>query len=202
MTRSRSGLAYAAIDLCVCLILVILVQINPPSKRSPSIETLGLYAVVTTWEGESDVDTYAMDPSGHVAYFAAQNAGQMHLEHDVIPDVTEIGIKGQREERLILRGTEAGEYVANVQMYRKVGAGPTRVRVRLYRLRGDDTLVQDRTVTLPSDGSERTAFRFTMNGKGDVTGFSDLQRSLVGSATPQGPPAPEFTGPPVHGGGQ
>jgi hypothetical protein len=180
-------LAWAAIDFLCCLLLVLYTLIAPPVKQSSSIDTYGLYAVTITWpkNDTDDVDLYVRDPQGQIAYFANASAGLMHLEHD------DLGMSNDTEgattlrfngERCVLRGTVAGEYTANVHLYRADGSHAVPVTVRLYRLRGSDSLVVERRVVLRSKGDERTAFRFTVDGKGDAGQINHLSASFVGTA--------------------
>jgi hypothetical protein len=174
---------WVVIDFAALLIVMLAACVAlatfTPKASPPAIQTLGIYAIVATWTTQSDVDLYASDPAGDICYFAAMGVGQMHLEHDTIPDTTEIGIRGIHEERIILRGVQAGEYVANVAMYRVVGSGRTPVDVKLYRLAGADALLLDEQVQLGGTGTERTAFRFTLDAGGHLLGTSHLQRLLA-----------------------
>jgi hypothetical protein len=51
--------------------------------------------------------------------------------------------------------------------------------VRLYRLRGEDTKLLERSVVLARGGEEATAFRFTLDGRGVLSGHNRLSRKLV-----------------------
>lgn len=184
------------VDILSAIVLALfalnkLATFDPPSK--PSIESLGKYVVEVAWaaNGDDDVDTYVEDPAGNIAYFAAARVGLMHLEQDDLGKTADtLQIAGrtisvdENRERVVLRGTLAGEYVVNAQMYRKDAsrAAATPVRVTLYRLRGIDRVLKVRELALRRDGDELTAFRFRIDQNGDVTAFGDLPKTLVGSA--------------------
>ena len=158
-----------------------------------SIRTDGFYAIVMEWPDSSqdDVDLYVRDPSGNIAYFSSRDVGLMHLEHDdqgTVSDTAEtqdgrIAVE-RNEERVILRGTMTGEYTVNVHLYNRRGRSPTPVTVRLIRLRGEDDEVVNKSVTLSVSGDERTAFRFTLNAAGAVSGTNELQRRMTGGGAP------------------
>lgn len=157
-----------------------------------SIRTDGAYAVTVEWPDGSldDVDLYVRDPAGNIAYFSSRDVGLMHLEHDdqgAASDnaKTEAGsvTVERNEERVILRGIMAGEYVVNVHMYNKRDPSTTPVTVSLYRLKGEDEEVAKRELALVNKGEETTAFRFTLNADGSFVGSNTLSRSLVGGGS-------------------
>lgn len=152
------------------------------------LATDGLYAVVMTWPDGSndDVDLYVKDPLDNVAFFQNHAAGLMHLENDDLGSRSDtIGTAGgtvkvdKNEERIIIRGAVNGEYVVNAQMYDKRDSGPVRVTVKLYLLRGSDTEIKSAERVMNASGDEFTAFRFSLDAGGNVTGYSDLPLSLV-----------------------
>jgi hypothetical protein len=190
-------------NVAVLLSLVLLIDFSHKQKEKKQeqqshLATDGLYAVVMTWPdgSDDDVDLYVRDPLGQIAFFQGRDAGLMHLENDDLGSrsdtLTTAGgtVKvDKNEERVIIRGAVPGEYVVNAQMYSKRSPGPTPVTVKLYRLSGNDTEVKSVTRTLLHDGDESTAFRFSLDQGGDVTGYNDLRMSLVGPAAnaPQQP---------------
>ncbi len=200
--KSRSPIAWAALDLAACLILVIYVLIAPPPKKHtpPSIATLGLYAVTATWSDNSndDVDLYVQAPGGRVVYYANPNAEQMQLEHDDIGCAYNsgylVGHTCKNYERIVLRQTEAGEYIVNVNMFVKRDKNPQPVTVQLYRLAGHDKLVRTDKFTLVLTGDEKTAYRFTVDAQGKIIGYSNLPKSLATLVlTPNGDPTTPYS---------
>lgn len=193
MSATRAGYAWVApFDLLVCLLLIFLVlalTAQPTTPTPPTIDTLGVYAVTTAWGDGSndDVDLYLADPADNISYFGAMDVGLMHLEVD------DLGTRasgtfdnaGKRvvvlpnHERIVIRGAVPGEYVVNVQMYGKADPKPTPVVVTLWRLRGNDVEVTTRTVTLRADGDHQTAFRFTLDAKGNVSNINTLDKDIV-----------------------
>ena len=53
------------------------------------------------------------------------------------------------------------------------------VNVKLHSLQGVDGTVLDEDVVLLTEGAERTAFRFSLNAEGGVTGSNHLSAELV-----------------------
>jgi hypothetical protein len=186
-----SPLAWVAIDFLCCLLLVVYTLIAPPRQPS-SVETLGEYAIEVTWPAarDDDVDTYVEDPTGNVVSFTQRDVALMHLDHDDLGRSSDrqryeagVAVVRRNEERVVLRGVVPGEVTVNVHAYRKGTPGPCRVRVRLYRLRGEDAKLLDRSVTLVSGGQETTVFRFTLDAHGILRGHNSLSKHLVGAPT-------------------
>lgn len=170
--------AWAALDLVCCLLLVVFVLIAPP-PAPPAVDAPGVYLIRVTWpEGlDVDVDSYVETPSGQIVFFANPEAGAVHLERDDLGVAHDPGVRAN-EERVTLRAATPGEYLVNLHAFRN---GPVAVDVRLYRIEGADKLIVKRAVRLRGERDERTAFRFTLNQAGRVSGVSYLPKLLVGA---------------------
>lgn len=188
----RHALAWAAIDFLTCLLLVIYTLVAPPPKKhTPArIPTNGAYAVQLAWPNEScdDVDLYVEAPDQKVSFFAGKDAGLMALGHDDLgcfndtygEGSQQVTIKSNHEETLI-RGTVAGWYIVNVEMFNKIDKGQgTPVVVTLWHLGGKaDKQVREAVWTLHATGDERTMFRFKVNASGQITSYNTLQVRLT-----------------------
>lgn len=177
------GLAFAALDFLVCVTLWMLMQLAPPPKPVSAVKTYGTYAVILTWPKScnADLDLYLRQPDGAVVYYNHVNGTVAHLEHDDIPGAG-LGYRDQGNfERVVLRGYEPGEYVANVHVYATYTCHmPVRATVELWRLSGEDGRVTGRELMMRRAGDEQTAFRFSIRRNGDTYGVNQLERSLVG----------------------
>lgn len=199
MKKRKVSYGFAYVDLMfnslwlfIVLFTLVVTQLKLKQKQEEKrIETDGLYAIIMTWPDASkdDVDLYAMDPSGDIAYFGNRNAGLMHLENDDLGDRSDVvktanGMVEVRknEERIIIRGAIPGEYVVNAHMYGKRDPGPTPVTVSLWRLKGDNVELVKREHVFMRNGDESTFFRFTLDQEGASSGINELPRKLVGSA--------------------
>jgi hypothetical protein len=182
-----SPLAWVAIDFLCCLLLVVYTLIGPPPKPA-SVDTLGEYAIEVTWPAgcNDDVDTYVEDPAGNIASYSNSDVGLMHLEHDDLGKSsdrqrlgTRVATVNDNRERVVLRGAIPGEVTVNVHAYRKLEPATCPVKVTLYRLRGDDSKLLERTVKLTSEGEEITVFRFTLDGRGELRGHNELSKRFI-----------------------
>ena len=201
--RSRPGVpGLAFVDFLANLLLVFTVLfiisfvLIRPKAAPPALRTPGLYAVEIRWPGktDNDVDLYVRDPEKNVVYFANGTAGLLHLEHDDLGYPSASTSAGRlvkprtNVERAVLRGVEAGQFVANVHLYRAgEGGGAVRVHASLWKLIGADKPVATASILLRREGRERTAFRFTVTPAGELTGINRLPAALVREAV-LGPP--------------
>ena len=193
----RGGPGMAALDfqqgliiLFFVLFVLVVALISVKTKAKPTIGTMGAYAITTQWKKGSndDVDLYVQDPRGHVVYFGSPSVDLMHLEHDDLgTKASSYDANGNPQylsngERVVLRGTEKGEYTVNVHLYDKADPGPIRIKITLWRLAGNDRVEKVSTVVLVHQADERTVFRFTLNSNGQIVGYNTIQKDLVSAA--------------------
>lgn len=182
------------VDFLVGILLMqqAIIALSTIQKLTPHIPTYGQYAVVIEWPlDRNDIDLYTQDPQGNICYFANVEVDQMHLEHDDLgTDNSGYKALGYNYERTILRGYSQGEYTVNAHFYMQRSPGAVTVTVQLWSLRGPssnpDRIVYQDKVTLAKQGDQQTAFRFTLDGNGNVTGENHLQKDLVGLVTAGG----------------
>lgn len=185
------------VDILAALVLVFagLVQLATftpkTTPQNENVKTPGIYAIIMAWDQKSeyDIDLYVRDPDGYIVYFNSREASLMHLERDDLgysndtittKDGKTVTVL-ENEERVILRGILAGEYIVNTHAYRKDDSQPIRVTIRLVRLEGADEAIVEKTVTLIKQGDEKTAFRFALNASGDVIDINTLSFFFVKS---------------------
>jgi hypothetical protein len=182
--RWRPLPAFAAIDFLSCL-LVVFVAVALTS-RPPQVKTYGAYAVVITWpKGDNDVDLFVRAPDGSVSYFAKPQTDQMQIEHDDRGTATTgYSHSNENQERTVLRSASPGQWVANVLLYsRSPGSAPIPVVVTLWDLRNEDRVAYTDTRQVTRTGDERTAFGFTIDPAGKVSGISHPTVSLASRTT-------------------
>lgn len=164
----------------------------------------GVFLITATWEADhdDDVDLWVMDPEGHTVGYNRREDGLMHLDRDdlgfssdtVQTQFGPVTVKDNRE-LVTVRGITPGEFVVNVHMYRKTDPKPTHVRITLEKIQ-PYSIVTSREIVLTLNGDEQTAFRFTMNTKGEVTEINQLPKRFASKAAngvpvPNGIPDPD-----------
>jgi hypothetical protein len=176
------ALRYAVALVVVVDFLVALVQmqqaiIERASFRPSSVTTYGQYAVTMTSKTADDIDLFVRDPRGDIAWFGSLQAGALSLEHDTIPGTTDPAPDGVHETTIV-RESAPGEYTANAFVYE--GDRPARVTVELWDLRGfAKHVVYARTFDVDYRGQQVTAFRWRLDGRGNMAGHNLLPADLL-----------------------
>jgi hypothetical protein len=182
MRRTDGSIAWAALDLLCCLLLVVYTLIAPPKARSARIDTHGAYAVVLEWPrlSKDDLDLYVQDPSGKVAWYGRRDEQSLQLEHDDLGagTGTSYGV-GPNYERTILRAADPGTYAAVVHEYCKAVPGPVSATVELWQLGTEQRPVTVRRLVLTRQGDVQTAFRWTIDAAGKVVSTDRLPVNLT-----------------------
>jgi hypothetical protein len=179
-------MANSFLAMFTLFVLTLIAQsLSKEKKEEKKIETLGEFLIIASWDDKSDddVDIYVLEPKGQILYFLAREIGFMHLERDDLGRFNDrVGDKvvEKNEERVHIRGIEPGEYVVNVHMYSKRDPKPTKIKVQLVQLKGEDKTLVEKEIVIGLQGDERTAFRFTLKADGSVHNINDLPRKLVG----------------------
>jgi hypothetical protein len=168
--------------LAVCLIKV------ANKTEDKKVDIMGEYLISMRWPSESadDVDLYVRDPNEETVYYKAHERGLMNLDKDDRGKKTDTTQNQYGEERSVeqneetvnIRGVLEGEYVINVHMWAKDSSEQTPVTISLTRIRGKDKVEKTVEVILTERGDEKTAFRFTLDEKGNCKGFSDLPMTM------------------------
>jgi len=195
--RKRYSSSTAFLDLLfntllafVAFFMLALILVNPKVKHDKNVEAKAEVIITVTWDKDcpDDVDTYVEDPTGRIVYFQRKEDGLMHLDRDDLgwdndKIVTPSGTFEYKENREIvtLRGLIPGEYTVNVHMYSKRCQGDTKVTIIAEKINPSLKLFAAETATLFKNGSEVTAFRFTVNRDGDITEINKLQKELASS---------------------
>ena len=176
---------------------VAVIFMNPIAKTG-AIETKAEYLITVTWPdgNPSDVDTWTQDPAGNLSWYAAKEAGLMHLDRDDTGTTRDvITVNGRtvenplNQEIVSIRGVVPGEFTVNVKMY-AYDAGdlaqapgetpPIPVTVKVEKVNPAVRVMFYDTVELRGQGDEITAVRFTIQPNGDVTDVNQLPKRLFG----------------------
>jgi hypothetical protein len=185
MRRTDGSLAWAALDLTCCLLLVVYTLVAPPKARTSNVTTEGAYAVVLEWPRASrdDLDLYLQDPAGKVAWYGQPDAAELHLEHDDLGAKTNTGYQlGPNYERAIVRTTAVGTFAAVVHMYCKRDSKPVTATVELWKLGTSQQPLRTRRLVIAGRGQQQTAFRWRLDASGAVVGTDELPANLSQAA--------------------
>jgi hypothetical protein len=162
----------------VLMAILMMTIVNPPAKSSEvvGVASPGNVIVEAQWaEGlDADVDLWVKAPADKPVGYSNKSGAVFNLLRDDLgkaKDVTDTNY-----EVSYSRGMPAGEYIANVHMYRGVKvAYPIKVRV-VASLKPDPQSsafqVAATTVELDHENQEVTAFRFRLDGEGRLVAGS------------------------------
>jgi len=155
-------------------------------KQQP--ETKGAYLITVSWPEniDDDIDLYTEDPDGHLVFFRRREDGLMHLDRD------DLGVKGDKvstkfgiidykdnREIVTLRETSRGEYCVNIHVYIRHTSEPFDVLVQLDKIYPSHMPIVQKSIKVLKTGQETTAFRFTLDAKGEVISVNYDEKSLI-----------------------
>lgn len=193
-----TDLLFNALIGFVFMFAMALIFMNPIAKTGV-IETKAEYLITVTWpEGNpSDVDTWVQDPAGNLVWYAAKEAGLMHLDRDDTGTTRDVlTLNGQtienplNQEITSIRGIVPGEFTVNVHMYAYDPSNldsdepkpPIPVQVKVEKVNPSVRIVFYDQVELTSQGDEATAVRFTIQADGEITNINNLPKRLHGNS--------------------
>ena len=158
----------------ILMTVLMMTVVNPPAKSASSEgePSPGSVIVEAQWEDslDADVDLWVEAPGDRPVGYSNKNGGVFNLLRDDLgkfQDMTDFNY-----EVAYSRGLPAGEYVANVHMYRGMNVTyPIQVKlVAMVKPRPDDAAerVISKTVELRHGNDQVTAFRFRLDKDGHV----------------------------------
>ena len=168
----------------VAIVILLLPHLNPPAKALEAAAPPGNVIIELRWPNEinADVDLWVEAPGDVPVGYSNKGGTIFNLLRDDLghsDDVTEINY-----EVSYSRGVPAGEYTANVHLFRFAGqTAPLPVTVVASVKNGTQDSAKRLVVAkleLGHQGEEITAFRFTLDADGGLVPGSvhNLQRGL------------------------
>ena len=197
--RDRYGPGIAMTDLAtnllgvfICLFMLAFLMMSKKVEEvsKNKAESKAEFLITVSWDKDADVDidTYVEDPLANIVSFRSREKGLMHLDRDDIGTVNDnvtlsngqaIVVKENREI-VAIRGIIPGEYTVNGHMYsNRQKLETVAVTIRLDKVNPSFKMVTQKEIVLKKVGDEITAFRFTIDAKGDVTSTNDLQKEIA-----------------------
>jgi hypothetical protein len=170
-------------NLFVVFIMALLL-VNPVTKKAGDVDLKAEYTIDVQWKdaAKCDVDTWVRTPTNDVIWWQAKDRNGVHLERDDIGTANDVNVV-DNSERVVVRGSAAGEYVVNVHLYSTQGGTdclPMPVVVKLVKLNPVSYDVITKSVVLNRKGDEAHAFRFKVDANQVRPRTWDEPVSLVG----------------------
>jgi hypothetical protein len=178
---------FKALQILAFLFFIALLIVDPEAKDG-KVESKAEFIITVDWPDNhpDDIDTFVQDPQGQIVWFRRREADFMLLDRDDRGGINDfVVVNGQkvltssRQELITIRGIIAGEYTVNIYHFAAVTGQPVPVTVMVQKINPKVTIVAKETIDLHQGGDEKTAVRFTLDAKGDVTETNRIQRSIL-----------------------
>lgn len=182
-----SVMLFKALQVVAFLFFLAVLAMAPKATQG-KVNSKAEFIITMDWPDNhpDDIDLMVQDPGENIAWYRHKEAGFLTLDRDDRGGVHDtIMISGRRvstpirEEVCTIRGIVAGEYVVNVSHYVATTHNPVPVSVRVQKLNPIARVIYEGQVTVDHRGDEKTAVRFTLDGKGDVIDINHRQKSLL-----------------------
>jgi hypothetical protein len=154
----------------IAMVIWLLPHINPP-KDADKAEPPGNVIIAITWpEGDVDIDMWITGPGEKAPVGYSNKSGVLFnlLRDDLGRSYDPNPLN---YENAYSRGIVAGEYIVNLHAYRGVAA-PIKIHVEISLNTGKPgkgmTPVATTSVTLATNGQEKTALRFRLDKDGKL----------------------------------
>jgi len=182
-----SVVLFKALQILAFLFFIALLVIAPQEDKG-KVDSKAEFIITVDWPDNhpDDVDTFVQDPQGQIVWFRRREADFMLLDRDDRGGINDfVVVNGEkvptsmRQEVVTIRGIIAGEYTVNIYHFAAMTGQPVPVTVMVQKLNPKVTIVAKETLDLTQGGEERTAVRFRLDAKGEVTETSRTPRSIL-----------------------
>jgi hypothetical protein len=182
-----SVVLFKALQVIAFLFFLALLIVDPEAEEG-KVASKAEFMITVDWPDNhpDDIDTFVQDPQGQIVWFRRREADFMLLDRDDRGGVNDfVVVNGQkvptstRQELITVRGIIAGEYTVNIYHFAANTGQPVPVTVMVQKLNPKVTIVAKETIDLHQGGEEKTAVRFTLDAKGEVTETNRIQRSIL-----------------------
>ena len=190
-----SVMLFKALQVVAFLFFLAVLAMAPKASEG-KVDSKAEFIITMDWPDNhpDDIDLMVQDPAENIAWYRHKEAGFLTLDRDDRGGLHDtIMINGRRvstpirEEVCTIRGVAPGEYVVNVSHYVATTHKPVPVNVRVQKLNPVARVIYEGQVTVDHRGDEKTAVRFTLDAKGEVTDINHREKSLLnilGSSRP------------------
>lgn len=184
-----SVVLFKALQVIAFLFFIAFMSIST-QKNKGKVESKAEFLISMAWPDShpDDFDIFVQDPIGNVLWYRRRDIGFMALERDNRGAANDfILVSGQkihsetREELVSIRGLVAGEYTVNVYHFTAQTSQIVPVTVTVEKLNPTVTTVAKETIEMREGGQEKTAVRFTVDDKGEVTKVDRTEKSILQS---------------------
>lgn len=183
-----SVVLFKALQVIAFLFFVTLIMLSVEEEKKGKVESKAEFLISMAWPDNhpDDFDIFVQDPLSNVVWYRRRDSGFMVLERDNRGQANDfVMIDGEkvrsptRQELVSVRGIVAGEYTVNVYHFVAQTSEPVPVKVTVEKLNPTVSIVSETTLMMTGAGAEKTAMRFTLDDKGEVTNVNQTERSIL-----------------------
>ncbi len=173
-----SVVLFKALQILAFLFFTALLIIAPQEDKG-KVDSKAEFIITVDWPDNhpDDIDTFVQDPQGQIVWFRRREADFMLLDRDDRGGINDFVVVNG--ELITIRGIIAGEYTVNIYHFAAVTGQPVPVTVMVQKINPKVTIVAKETINLLQGGDEKTAVRFTLDAKGEVTETNRIPRSIL-----------------------
>ena len=164
--------------------------ISDPSEGG-KIDSKAEILISVRWHDQhpDDVDAIVESPQGGLVWYHNRDTGLMHLDRDdrgIFAD--KMNVNGAtisnpiNQETITNRALQSGEYVVNLLHYQANYDKPLTVDVKVEKLNPEVELVYYGSHELKGVGDEKTAVRFSVDSKKNISDVNQIQKRLLTKA--------------------
>jgi len=169
--------------------------ISDPSEGG-KIDSKAEILISVRWPDQhpDDVDAIVESPQGGLVWYHNRDTGLMHLDRDdrgIFAD--KMNVDGAmisnpiNQETVTIRALQSGEYVVNLLHYQANYDEPLTVNVKVEKLNPEVELVYYGSHELEGVGDEKTAVRFSVDAKKNISNVNQIQKRLLTKALGRAP---------------
>lgn len=169
------------------LFFISIMFMNPIAKLG-NINYKAEYIITVTWPDDQpdDIDVWMSDPNQNLLSYRDRDVGWLQLDRDDQGDLNDtIEINGVKkvypinQEVVTIRGIVSGEYILNVQLYKKTTPNPVTATVKIEKVNPSLKLVYVDKVTMSKEDDELTVLRFTLDTAGEIVDINHLDKKFT-----------------------
>ncbi len=191
------GYTLPFLDMVLIMVLGITIMyvLNAVVKKQESeaqVKSIARYVISVTWPYEGtergdDIDTWLRDPEGELCSFKNKDTGRANLDRDDLGHVNDYIYNAGKVERLpdnqelmTIRNIVPGRWTLNVHFYnRYTDLVEVPVKIEMRQIYPSVAIILKKEANLKTKWEEMTIANFTMNERGIITDWDDIQERLI-----------------------
>ena len=169
------------------LFFISIIFMNPIAKLG-NINYKAEYIITVSWPEDQpdDIDLWVQNPYQDTVSYLRKEVSWLHLDRDDRGDLNDtVMIDGEEvvhpinQEVVTIRGIISGEYVVNLHYYQTHSNLPVKASVKIEKVNPVLRLVFIDQVVLEKVDDEITVLRFVLDGDGEISDISRLEKVLT-----------------------